>query len=275
MSYQKTVAGIVSAFVIASVSPCQQISPSDPPQPGVAQETPDKTPPPPESKRLLWVIPNYRTSPTLENYAPLTASEKFKIASQDAFDRGTVALAAAFGGGGRLTNSNRSFGRRRGVAGFARYFGRVLWQLADRRLYDRGSLPYSSSPGSSLLSTRRWNWVVQAPLCGGPDLLDSYRFGRHAVQLFRSDRELNRGRNLERLLRGQPNGLQRRVQPRCAAWGRHGCQRSERVLAGPGTEIQTEAPVGRRPQVGLTNPAPAGWCCPIPPFWYARPHRWR
>jgi hypothetical protein len=45
------------------------------------------------------------------------------LASKDAFDRGTVALAlaAAFAGRGQLTNSNRSFGQ--GVAGFGRYFG--------------------------------------------------------------------------------------------------------------------------------------------------------
>ena len=51
----------------------------------------------------------------------MTAAEKFKIASQDAFDRGTVGLAALFGGEGLLTNANRSFGQ--GAAGFCRYFG--------------------------------------------------------------------------------------------------------------------------------------------------------
>ncbi|HEY3841437.1 MAG TPA: hypothetical protein VGL72_32925, partial [Bryobacteraceae bacterium] len=47
--------------------------------------------------------------------------EKFKIASQDAFDRGTLALAAIFGGIGQLSNSNPSFGQ--GAAGYGRYFG--------------------------------------------------------------------------------------------------------------------------------------------------------
>ena len=131
MSYQITAAGIVSAFVIASVSPCQQASPSDPTQPGAVQGTADKSPSPPESKRLLWVIPNYRTSPTLDNYEPLSTKEKFKLASQDAFDRGTVALAAAFGGYDQLTNSNRSFGQ--GTAGFAKYFSASYgnWLIGD------------------------------------------------------------------------------------------------------------------------------------------------
>ena len=74
-----------------------------------------------ESKRILGIVPNYRTSPSLEEYKPLTAAEKFKIASQDSFDRGTLALAALFGGQSQLTNQNRSFGQ--GAAGFGRYFG--------------------------------------------------------------------------------------------------------------------------------------------------------
>ena len=74
-----------------------------------------------ESKRILGVIPNYRTSPSLTEYKPLTSGEKFAIATQDSFDRGTAVLAAAFAGQAQLTNSNRSFGQ--GAAGYGRYFG--------------------------------------------------------------------------------------------------------------------------------------------------------
>jgi hypothetical protein len=77
--------------------------------------------PQPESKRIFGIIPNYRTSPSLQNYEPMTSGQKFKLASQDSFDRGTVALAALFAGEGQLTNSNPSFGQ--GAAGFGRYFG--------------------------------------------------------------------------------------------------------------------------------------------------------
>ena len=80
-----------------------------------------------ESKRILGIIPNYRTSPSLQNYKPLTTGEKFKLASEDAFDRGTVGLAALFGGEAQLTNANRTFGQ--GAAGFARYFGAAYGDL--------------------------------------------------------------------------------------------------------------------------------------------------
>jgi hypothetical protein len=74
-----------------------------------------------ESKRILWIIPNYRTAPSIDNFHPITAGEKFKVASEDAFDRGTVGLAALFAGEAQLTNANRSFGQ--GAAGYGRYFG--------------------------------------------------------------------------------------------------------------------------------------------------------
>jgi hypothetical protein len=77
-------------------------------------------PDPPANKHAFWIIPNFRTSPTLVNYKPISAAEKFKIAQQDSFDRGTVALAAAFAGESQLSNANRSFGQ--GVEGYSHYF---------------------------------------------------------------------------------------------------------------------------------------------------------
>ena len=92
---------------------------ADPPvQPGTIAKSNQSEP---ENKRILGVIPNYRTSPSLTEYHPLTPGEKFVIAAQDSFDRGTVVLAAAFAGQAQLTNSNRSFGQ--GAAGYGRYFG--------------------------------------------------------------------------------------------------------------------------------------------------------
>src|ERR1700681_2835156 len=97
----------VTLFV--SLSWCQQTSPAG-----------NDDPPPGESKRILGIIPNYRSYPSLQQYQPLTSAEKFKIASEDAFDRGTFALAALFAGEGQLSNANRSFGQ--GAAGYSRYF---------------------------------------------------------------------------------------------------------------------------------------------------------
>jgi len=98
-----------------------QSSPQEPAQPGAINSPTGSNPPEPEIKRIFGIIPNYRTFPSLTHYKPLTTGEKYKIATQDAFDRGTVLLAAAFAGEGQLTNSNPSFGD--GVSAYASYFG--------------------------------------------------------------------------------------------------------------------------------------------------------
>jgi hypothetical protein len=99
----------------------QPIPVSEPTQPLPGQGTNVDGAPPAESKRIFGLIPNYRSSPSLATYQPITPAEKFKIASQDSFDRGTVALAAVFAGESQLTNANAAFGQ--GGAGFGRYFG--------------------------------------------------------------------------------------------------------------------------------------------------------
>jgi len=119
----------VAAALVFSVSVAwsQQTSPGDSSSP-VVRESVNNSQPQRESKRILGIIPNYRTSPSLLNYKPLTIREKFGIASEDAFDPGTVALAAIVAGQGQLTNGNRSFGQ--GAAGYSRYTGAAFGDLA-------------------------------------------------------------------------------------------------------------------------------------------------
>ena len=88
--------------------------PADPPPVSSSIDSPAPTP-----KRIFGIVPNYRTTPTLREYTPISPREKFKLASQDSFDRGAVALGAFFGAQGQLTNSTPSFGQ--GASGFARY----------------------------------------------------------------------------------------------------------------------------------------------------------
>src|ERR1700744_5079495 len=68
-----------------------------------AQDEPPKSGESEEHKRILWIIPNYRTSPTLTDYQPLTVKQKFTVAAQDARDPGTFVLAGLFAAEGQLT----------------------------------------------------------------------------------------------------------------------------------------------------------------------------
>lgn len=98
---------------------------NNPNQPGVLSDAKAISAAPDDSsstsKRIFGIVPNYRTSPSLHPYAPISPKEKFRIASEDSFDRGTFVLAAAFAGESQLSNSNRSFGQ--GAAGYGQYLG--------------------------------------------------------------------------------------------------------------------------------------------------------
>src|SRR3954451_24795797 len=85
-------------------------------------------PPEPEQKRIFGIIPNYRTFPSFVQYKPLTPGQKFKIASQDSFDRGTFVLAAVFAAEGQLSRSNPAFGN--GVAAYGRYLATAYADFA-------------------------------------------------------------------------------------------------------------------------------------------------
>lgn len=84
-----------------------------------------------QSKRMFGIIPNYRTSPSLVNYKPLTVKQKFKMGSDDAFDRGTFLLAGASAGEAQLTRSNPSFSD--GTGAYSHYFATSFadWAIGD------------------------------------------------------------------------------------------------------------------------------------------------
>jgi len=75
----------------------------------------------PHDKRVLGVLPNYRTANETAVYTPITAKQKFTIASKDSFDYPLVALSAVIAGWGQLTNGNPSFGQ--GIGGYGRRVG--------------------------------------------------------------------------------------------------------------------------------------------------------
>jgi hypothetical protein len=110
---------VVALSLLARVSPGQTTPAADP---AAVDPAPTNTNAVPHSdKHIFGIIPNFRTSPELAHYEPISAREKFRIASQDSFDRGTFLLAAAFAGVDMLNNSNPSFGH--GVEGYSKYLG--------------------------------------------------------------------------------------------------------------------------------------------------------
>jgi hypothetical protein len=136
---------LVAIILFPASSMCQsapdspnQVPPATP-SPLPAAPTTPPAPPATNDKRILWIIPNFRTSPTLDHYKPLTPKEKFGIASQDSFDRGTVGLAALFAGEGQLAQSEKSFGD--GGAAYGRYFATAYADLVIGDFMSEGIYP--------------------------------------------------------------------------------------------------------------------------------------
>jgi hypothetical protein len=65
--------------------------------------------------------------------------EKFQIAAQDTFDRGTVGLAAVFAADGLATDSNRSFGH--GAVGYVHYLTTAYSDAAIGNVMTEAILP--------------------------------------------------------------------------------------------------------------------------------------
>lgn len=133
----KHVSKLSGALVLlASIAPCQEILPAEA---GKSVPIHNILSPDGESKRILGIIPNYRTAPSLSDSRPLAVSEKFRLASEDALDRGTMALASIFAGEGQLTNSNRSLGQ--GAAAYGRYLGAAYADFAIGDYMTEGLFP--------------------------------------------------------------------------------------------------------------------------------------
>lgn len=89
-----------------------------PVQPKVA---PDPVIGEPIDKRILGVLPNYRTADGTIPFQPISWQHKLLIASKDSFDWPSYVTGAAFAGIYMIDKDHPGFGQ--GVAGFARYYG--------------------------------------------------------------------------------------------------------------------------------------------------------
>jgi len=80
-----------------------------------------------EDKRVLGVLPNYRTAEMSAETQPLTAKQKLKIATKDSFDYPLVILGGAYAALYQLENDHPEFGQ--GAKG---YFSRLGTSYSDQ-----------------------------------------------------------------------------------------------------------------------------------------------
>ena len=199
-------------------------------------------PPPatdPATKHIFGIFPNYGTSPCLSPYVPISAKDKFKIASEDAFDPGAIVLARLDGGPRSYSTPIDAFGQE--ASGYGRYFAPPM-EPCDRRLHDGGRLPmlcfiriqdtFEKAAGSAAARLR---------YAHEPGILDANGWRRYGVQLFQSAWRLQHCRDFKLVLRASPG----RGDLRCWAWRsvgrRDGGQHPQGILAGSIAKIFEKA----------------------------------
>ena len=90
-------------------------------------------------KRILGVLPNYRTVQDTGDVAPISAKHKLLIASKDSFDYPIWFTAAAFAGLYQLENSNPQFGQ--GVRGFLKRYAASFADQSIGNMLTEGVMP--------------------------------------------------------------------------------------------------------------------------------------
>jgi hypothetical protein len=106
--------------------------------PATTPSTPTDTPTP-QDKRIMGVLPNYRTADGTLPFHPITAKYKLTIAAKDSFDWPNYIIGGIFAGLGQADNSHPSFGQ--GVVGFAHRYGTSYADQVIGNMLTEGFMP--------------------------------------------------------------------------------------------------------------------------------------
>lgn len=75
---------------------------------------------PPQTKRILGLLPNFRSVSTDVKLPPMTVKEKFLTATDDSFDYSSIFIPSMLAGVNMAANATPEFGH--GAAGYGRYW---------------------------------------------------------------------------------------------------------------------------------------------------------
>jgi hypothetical protein len=92
-----------------------------------------------QTKRILGIIPNFRSVSADVILPPQTAKEKFKIGLQDTFDYSNFIFVGAQAGLSQATNSYPAF--HQGARGYGRYYWHTFADQSDENLWVESILP--------------------------------------------------------------------------------------------------------------------------------------
>jgi hypothetical protein len=92
-----------------------------------------------QTKRILWIVPNFRAVSAGAKLPPQTVKEKFKTGALDSFDYSSFIFVGIQAGIGQASNGYPAF--RQGAAGYGRYYWHTLADQTDENLWVEGILP--------------------------------------------------------------------------------------------------------------------------------------
>lgn len=92
-----------------------------------------------QTKRIFWIIPNFRSVSVDAKLPPLSKSEKVKLALQDSFDYSSFIYVGLLAGVQQLSNSTPEF--RQGAAGYGRYYWHAFADNTDGNLQTEAIFP--------------------------------------------------------------------------------------------------------------------------------------
>jgi hypothetical protein len=131
-------AGIWAHCAFPQAPPIDVASSSLPDAPAVSQSAQSAPPAPAQSeeslegkqtKRILFIVPNFRSVSVDAKLPPQTTRGKFIGATEDSFDYSSFIFAGLLAGVGQAENSTPEF--HQGMAGYGRYFWHVLADQTD------------------------------------------------------------------------------------------------------------------------------------------------
>jgi hypothetical protein len=92
-----------------------------------------------QTKRILWIIPNFRAVSAGVKLPPQSVKEKFKTGALDSFDYSSFIFVGVQAGISQGSNAYPAF--RQGAAGYGRYYWHTLADQTDENLWVEGILP--------------------------------------------------------------------------------------------------------------------------------------
>ena len=109
-----------------------------------------------QTKRILGIVPNFRSVSANTKLPPDTPKDKFKTALEDSFDYSAIIFAAGQAGVAQAQDSYPEF--HQGAAGYGRYFWHTFADQTDENLWVEGILARGAASGQPLLHAGPWRF---------------------------------------------------------------------------------------------------------------------